>query len=68
MKRIQHWQDLVSIVVGLWLVASPWILEFTDIPAAKENAIACGALLGVLALWVLGTDRAFGGWFQRGAR
>ena len=61
----ESWEEWSELVIGLWLVASPWILEFTDVRVATQNAVACGLLLSGLAVWVLGTDDALGGWFHR---
>ena len=61
----ESWEEWSELAIGLWLIASPWILEFTDVRAAMQNAIACGVVLSVLALWVLGTDDALGGWLHR---
>lgn len=61
----ESWEEWSELVIGLWLIASPWVLEFTGVGAAMENAIACGVILVVLAVWVLGTDDALGGWFHR---
>jgi hypothetical protein len=31
--RIQHWQDVASLVVGAWLVASPFVLGMAGQPS-----------------------------------
>lgn len=47
------WQNWVNVVVGLWLAASPWILE----TAAEEsrpmivNCVVSGLLIATFALW-----------------
>jgi len=56
----ESWEEWSELVIGLWLVGSPWVLEFTDNRVAMQNAIGCGLLLSVLALWVLFTDSSFG--------
>ncbi len=62
----ESWEEWSELVIGLWLIGSPWVLEFATIPAATQNAIGCGCLLVVLAVWVLVTDDSFGGrLFQR---
>jgi hypothetical protein len=33
--------------------------------AATQNALFCGLAVTVLALWVLGTEDAYGGWLHR---
>jgi hypothetical protein len=61
----EAWEEWSELVLGLWLIASPWILEFTEVQAAVQNAVVCGGLVTALALWVLGTDDEYGGWFHR---
>jgi len=36
--RIRHWQDVASLLVGVWLVVSPFALGFTG--AATWNPCA----------------------------
>lgn len=47
MERV-HWQDWASLALGLWLVASPWVLGFSGNDVATWNAMLFG--LGVVAL------------------
>jgi hypothetical protein len=61
----QAWEEWVEVALGAWLVASPWILGFADVDIALQNALLCGLLVMVLALWVLGTDDEYGGWLHR---
>lgn len=42
----------VHLVVGLWLVISPYLLSFTDIPEAFWNAVLIG--LGLVMIASLG--------------
>lgn len=117
MARVKHWQDPANAVIGLWLMASPWILGFSGIVVATsttaavgalllasslgamqfaqaweewldvllgvalmllplvlgfdgvlpalQNALACGALVTFLALWVLASDDVLAGWWER---
>jgi len=62
----ESWEEYSELVMGLWLIGSPWILEFTGVAAAKQNVIAVGVVTCLLALWVLVTDDEFG-WFTRRA-
>jgi hypothetical protein len=61
----QAWEEWVEVALGLWLIASPWLLGFTGMQAAVQNAIFSGLAVAVLALWVLGTDDEYGGWLHR---
>lgn len=50
---IKHWQDPVSIVLGLWLAASPWALGFQTETIPTSNAVLLGILVTIVALFAL---------------
>ena len=49
---MRKWQDWANLVLGLWLVLSPWILGFSGTSSATWNAVILGLLVGLLALSV----------------
>ena len=61
----QAWEEWVEVALGVWLMASPWIVGFAGHLDAMQNALFSGLVVTVLALWVLGTDDAYGGWLHR---
>lgn len=50
---VKHWQDPANIVLGLWMVISPWILSYQTEMAAMWNAVLVGALVAALAAYEL---------------
>jgi len=49
------WEEWINLLLGLWLVASPWLLGFTQTRAAHLS-IGAGLLIAYLAaleLWLL---------------
>lgn len=48
-----RWEEWLNAAIGLWLLASPWLLGFADSDAASAlwNHVASGVVIGVLALW-----------------
>lgn len=62
--RVMAWEEWAGIAFGVWLIASPWLLGFTAVPVALWSAVGIGAVVAVLALWALGTDRDIGGWWS----
>lgn len=47
----RNWQDLVSLVLGVWLFLSPWELKYVDVsPVASQAAWVIGALFFVIGL------------------
>jgi len=58
------WEEWIEVVLGTWLVASPWILGFAPTLLALQTAAFIGVLVVVMALWVLATDRDYAGWWS----
>jgi len=53
-KRLTaQWKDAVNVVLGLWLIASPWALGFAMDQAPTWNAWAVGVVIAVAALAAL---------------
>ena len=50
-----HWPDWLSLLAGLWLAASPYVLGYAWIPEARLSALIAGIAAAVLA-----ASRAFG--------
>ena len=49
MKRVR-WQDMLTMVLGLWIAASPWALGFgDDFGLITWNALAIGVGIVILA-------------------
>ncbi len=47
---MRPWQDWANLILGLWLVLSPWLLGFSGTPAAMWNALIIGVVVGLMAL------------------
>jgi hypothetical protein len=55
-----EWEEWVGIAVGLWVLASPWLLGFQHAQAMPVN-VAVGLLiayLSALELWLIHYDPA----------
>jgi 4-amino-4-deoxy-L-arabinose transferase-like glycosyltransferase len=51
---LQRWEEVGEIVLGLWLIASPWMFGYSGddfLPAWHAMLGAIVALLGALQLW-----------------
>jgi hypothetical protein len=42
------WEEWINLVVGLWLIVSPWVLHFTGTTAMRVT-IVIGVLVAILA-------------------
>ncbi|MGF6862645.1 hypothetical protein ABIE69_003235 [Rhodobacteraceae bacterium MBR-64] len=47
----RKWEEWLDIALGVWLVASPWILGFTYSQAAMWTAIVCGVVIAAMGTW-----------------
>ncbi|HWQ40317.1 MAG TPA: SPW repeat protein [Burkholderiales bacterium] len=69
-KSIKHWQDPVNFILGLWLIASPWVLGHRAEASPTWNAVILGIAVAVIALiaffrvmaWEEWLNAAFGVW------
>jgi uncharacterized membrane protein len=57
MLKFTKWEEVVNIVAGFWLFASPWLLDFATLFGAKTalpataNHLAVGLAIVILSLW-----------------
>lgn len=60
--KMKHWQDPTSLALGLWLVASPWLLGYDHSLTATQNFVVVGILVAALALFELFKVAAWEEW------
>jgi hypothetical protein len=41
----KQWEDWVNLVLGIWLCASPWVMQFSDVTTATQNVVVVGFVL-----------------------
>ncbi len=49
----QAWEEWTNLILGAWLLASPWVLGFSTSAAFMWNAVIIGALVVLFAGWAL---------------
>ena len=49
----QVWEEWTKVVLGIWLLASPWVLGFSHQTVATDNILIVGLVVTVLSLWSL---------------
>lgn len=59
----REWEEWINLVLGLWILASPWVLDF-QIPAATHVNVGVGIVItyvSLLELWLIhyGTPEHF---------
>jgi hypothetical protein len=45
------WEEWVNVVLAIWLIVSPFALDYASHATVLWNQIIVGALVGILALW-----------------
>jgi hypothetical protein len=56
MHKPAVWGDAMGILLGTWLIASPWVLGFASASVAVTNAVIIGSLVIGYALWAARID------------
>jgi SPW repeat len=51
--RIQHWQDAASLLVGVWLILSPFVLDFAGAAVWITIALGLGVILFAVEAFVI---------------
>ena len=64
MKNFKHWQDPVNAVLGVALVVSPWVLDFSSETIATSNAVVIGLALVAAALGAMLAPKAWEEWTE----
>lgn len=59
---VKHWQDPVNLVLGLWMLASPWALSHQTEMTPTWNAVILGILIAAAALVALFRVMAWEEW------
>lgn len=52
-RLARQWRDIVNLVLGVWIVISPWTLGFAAEQTAAWNAYIVGVIIAVAALAAL---------------
>ena len=50
----QKWEEWINLLLGLWLIASPWVLSFDTYTVATLNMVVVGGIIVLLAAIGLG--------------
>ena len=51
--KLKRWQDQVILLLGLWLLVSPWAFSYPEGSPQMINAFASGLVIAVLAAFDL---------------
>jgi len=51
--KLKRWQDQVILLLGLWLIVSPWAFSYPEGSPQMLNALVSGLVIAVLAAFDL---------------
>lgn len=49
----QEWEEWTNLLLGGWLLISPWVLEFNMAAGLMWTALVGGSLVVLLAVWAM---------------
>jgi hypothetical protein len=58
------WVGWISLVLGVWLVLSPWVLHYAGHPALSWNSVVLGVLVGIAGLISATTPSSAASWWN----
>ena len=58
------WEEALSIILGICLFVSPWVLGFADARTPTTNAVIVGLLVTAFAVWAMLMDTAVQKWWH----
>lgn len=66
----KRWQDQVILLLGLWLIASPWVMGYPSDSPPTTNAVIAGIIMAAMAafdlyktyVWAVVLNLVVGAW------
>jgi hypothetical protein len=62
------WEQVINIILGVWIVVSAWVLGFDSVRNAESNAVIVGLLVIIFATWAFVLNRQTVGHRQKAIR
>ncbi|EOA05821.1 hypothetical protein HFRIS_005163 [Herbaspirillum frisingense GSF30] len=53
------WEEVIILLLGLWLLASPWILDFSDLHNVTSLTVGVAVVTLICASWVIQEEHRF---------
>lgn len=51
LAKPETWEEVVDFMIGVWAMASPWVLGYSGMRDLTVNAVLVGLVVAVLAAW-----------------
>ena len=49
LQELQAWEEWVNVVLGVWMVLSPWVLGYSAEPGLMWNSLIAGAVITIFS-------------------
>lgn len=60
----RQWQDWVNLILGVWLIISPWVMNYNDAYMAAGNSFIMGVAVVVVSLTALISPQVWEEWIN----
>lgn len=47
------WEEWVNLILGIWMIISPWVLQYSGNTTPRYDAIVVGVIVAVMAIWAM---------------
>ena len=64
----QPWEEAINALLGVGLLVSPWLADFSSQPGPTANAVVIGALVSAFGLWSMLGEAAVRKWWHEHRR
>ena len=65
--RMPHaWEEIITMLLGVWLVVSPFVLGFAAMTGIALHTVVVGILATAFAIWAMSNDQSFYKRWHRG--
>lgn len=56
------WEEMLNTALGIWMIISPWVLQFSTSRTVTTNAVVVGLLVTTFAIWAMVGDKKVEKW------
>jgi len=56
------WEEWTEAALGIWLIMSPWVLQYALERENRLVMVALGAVIVLIATWTLAVDKEYRAW------
>lgn len=62
------WGEVINMLLGMWLVVSPFVLGFDEMTIVALHTVLAGILATAFAIWAMTNEKSFYKRWQRALR